>query len=122
MRRALKELDAEVCLELMHCTAQRRLGHVEPCCCTADVAFLGNGDEVSEPAQVHTPGRYSLIPARYEANAKGLGPACLLGATIETANEATATGQRPELPSTSGSCERTTNHDLRQARDRFHPR
>lgn len=55
MRRAVKELDAEVCLQLMHRTAQRRLGHVEPCCCTADVAFLGHRDEVPEPAQVHTP-------------------------------------------------------------------
>ncbi len=52
---AAEQLHVEVLLDRLDLLAERRLLHSEPLGGPGDVSFLGNGDEVSELPQVHSP-------------------------------------------------------------------
>jgi hypothetical protein len=51
-RLAAKELNAELGFDCLDPLAKRRLLHAEPLGSPRDVTFLGNGDELTEVAQL----------------------------------------------------------------------
>jgi hypothetical protein len=53
VRRAVEERDAQVPLERTDLLRERRGGDVQPARGSGELPFLGHGEEVPEPAQVH---------------------------------------------------------------------
>jgi hypothetical protein len=49
----MKQVHAELGLELADLLGQRRLGHVQPLRGAAEVTLLGDSDEVPEVSQIH---------------------------------------------------------------------